>query len=435
MNSFTYLREKLKDKSISREECILYLKDKSVHTIILAFTIGIALFELGAIILINRFNLNEFEAYVLCEKKFNEQQYGTSVKYLKGFVNKFPKSEKIMDAMYSLAISHQQRKDFSAESKVWQQIIQHNNPIDPERVQEAYYNLGICQEKLDNINFALKSYEFASKGPDASITNKALFSRSRLYEQQNLDSRAALVCNLIMKRFPGEESTPKAANKLGELNLKHLLEEYQTTYRVERGDTLISIAKRFNTTINLIMKANGLSDTVIKIGMNLKVPQVRFSIDVGIEDKLAYLIYDGYIVKQYRIATGAPDKPTPTGDFLIINKKKNPTWYSPDEPIPPGDPRNQLGTRWMGIENEKNQKRRLGIHGTNAPETIGQAVSDGSIRLRNEDVEELFELMSIRDTIRIVEHLEPRPWYSWVDEVKDEDNNATSTSRHKFTNN
>ncbi|MFQ6042729.1 MAG: LysM peptidoglycan-binding domain-containing protein [Candidatus Poribacteria bacterium] len=367
MNSFTGLRER----------CLLYLKDKSVHTIIIAFTIGVALFELGAIILINRFNKNESKAYALCEKNFNNQQYAKAVQYLKGFVKKFPESEKIVDAMYALAISHQNQRDFVAESKVWQQIIKYSNPIDPERVQEAYYNLGICQEKLGNINFALKSYEAASKeGPNTSIMSRALFSAGRLYEQQKLDSKAALVYRLVMQKFPDEDSAQKAANQLSDLNLKHLLSEYQTTYRVKKGDNLTSIAKRFDTTIAVIMKANGLSDTSIKIGMKLKVPKVRFSMDVGIEDKLAYLICDGYIVKQYHIATDAAETPTPTGDF-----------------------------------------------------SIGQVLSDGSIRLNKDDVEELVALMSNRDTVHITAHLELRPWYSWVNEINNEDNSITNKDR------
>ncbi|MBM3243211.1 LysM peptidoglycan-binding domain-containing protein [Candidatus Poribacteria bacterium] len=262
MNSLTYLQEKY----------ILYLKDRSIHTLILAFTIGVALFELGAIILINRLNQIESKAYALCEKKFNTQGYDTAVKYLKGFVKKFPKSEKIMDAMYSLAISHQKREDFSAEAKVWQQIIQSNNLNEPERVQEAYYNFGICQEKLGNINFALKSYEAAANGPNTSITGKALFSLSRLYEQQDLDSNAALVYRLIMTKIPNKEMGQKAADKIEELDLKHLLSECKTTYRVKRGDTLYSIAKNFDTTASLIMKANRLNNTSLQIGMHLKVP-------------------------------------------------------------------------------------------------------------------------------------------------------------------
>ena len=174
--------------------------------------------------------------------------------------------------MYSLAISHQKREDFSAEAKVWQQIIQYSNLNEPERVQEAYYNLGVCQEKLGNINLALKSYEFATNGPSASTTGRALFSLSRLYEQQNLDSNAALVYRLIMTKIPNKEMVQKAADKIEELNLKNLLSECKNTYRVERGDTLNSIAKRFDTTVVLIMKVNGLSDTSIQIGMDLKVP-------------------------------------------------------------------------------------------------------------------------------------------------------------------
>jgi len=286
--------------------------------------------------------------------------------------------------------------------------------------------LGVCQEKLGNTDFALKSYEAASKGPNESIANEALFSVGRLSKQINLDSKAALVYQLIMKKFPDEESSQEAADELGNLNLKYLPKEYQTTYRVERGDNLISIAQRFKTTVSAIKKLNGLKDHLIKIGMNLKVPIARFSIDIGIEDKLAYLLCDGYIVKQYRIATGAPDNPTPTGDFSISDKTQNPTWYTSDGPIPSGDPRNELGTRWIGIENETTRKRKLGIHGTNKPETIGKAVSDGCIRLLNEDVEELFDLMSKKDNVRILEQLEPRPWYSWMEEVEDEEAETTN---------
>ena len=95
MNLFVYLREKLEERSISWEKYIPYLKDKSILTIIVAFIIGVALFELGAIILIDRFSMNEYEAYNLCENTFNEQQYDTAVKCLKGFVKKFPRSEKV----------------------------------------------------------------------------------------------------------------------------------------------------------------------------------------------------------------------------------------------------------------------------------------------------------------------------------------------------
>ena len=55
-----------------------------------------------------------------------------------------------------------------------------------------------------------------------------------------------------------------------------------------------------------------------------------------------------------------------------------------------GGPGNPLGARAMYLGNTKYR-----IHGTNAPETIGQRVSSGCIRLTNEDVEDLFSRVSI----------------------------------------
>ena len=112
---------------------------------------------------------------------------------------------------------------------------------------------------MGNINFALKSYEVATNGPNTSISGKALFSLSRLYNR------------LIMTKIPNKEMAQKAADK-EELDLKNLLSECKTTYRVKRGDTLYSIAKHFDTTASLIMKANRLNNTSLQIGMNLKVP-------------------------------------------------------------------------------------------------------------------------------------------------------------------
>jgi lipoprotein-anchoring transpeptidase ErfK/SrfK len=63
--------------------------------------------------------------------------------------------------------------------------------------------------------------------------------------------------------------------------------------------------------------------------------------------------------------------------------------------VPPGKG-NPLGTRWIGIS-----KKGYGIHGTNSPKSIGRAASLGCIRLRNEDVEELFEMVSVGDAVEL----------------------------------
>jgi lipoprotein-anchoring transpeptidase ErfK/SrfK len=58
--------------------------------------------------------------------------------------------------------------------------------------------------------------------------------------------------------------------------------------------------------------------------------------------------------------------------------------------VPPRSPENFLGTRWLGFNIPK-----YGIHGTIYPELIGQSVSGGCVRMRNEDVEELYAIIPV----------------------------------------
>ncbi|MGI6575186.1 MAG: L,D-transpeptidase family protein [bacterium] len=104
----------------------------------------------------------------------------------------------------------------------------------------------------------------------------------------------------------------------------------------------------------------------------------------------------GQLLKQYPIAVGKSNSPTPVGEFRILNKLINPTWHPPDggEPVPPG-PSNPLGSRWMGFA------PGYGIHGNNAPASIGASVSLGCVRMYNEDVEELFAQVPIGTPVTI----------------------------------
>ena len=58
--------------------------------------------------------------------------------------------------------------------------------------------------------------------------------------------------------------------------------------------------------------------------------------------------------------------------------------------------KNPVGTRWIGLN-----LKGYGIHGTNAPGSIGQAASHGCIRLTNRDVERLYAMLRVGDTVSI----------------------------------
>ena len=97
------------------------------------------------------------------------------------------------------------------------------------------------------------------------------------------------------------------------------------------------------------------------------------------------------VLKIYHVSTGK-NNITPVGTFKIATKIENPVWFkNGGAPIPSESPENELGSRWMGFDTDPH----YGIHGTLHPETIGQQVTDGCVRLKNEDVEELFDIIPV----------------------------------------
>ena len=124
--------------------------------------------------------------------------------------------------------------------------------------------------------------------------------------------------------------------------------------------------------------------------------QVTSRIVVSIPDRKLALIEDGRVVKIYRVAVGADVSPSPAGEFRIVHRIPQPTYYVPGKVIPPG-PANPLGTRWLGLS-----QKSFGIHGTNEPRSIGRNSSHGCIRMRNRDVEDLFARVRAGDRVELV---------------------------------
>ncbi|HEY3093374.1 MAG TPA: L,D-transpeptidase [Vicinamibacterales bacterium] len=122
---------------------------------------------------------------------------------------------------------------------------------------------------------------------------------------------------------------------------------------------------------------------------------------VSIPDRKLAVVENNAVVQVFDVAVGAPSTPSPSGTFTIVNRVANPTYYHPGTVIAPGA-RNPIGTRWIGL----NQKG-YGIHGTDQPSSIGYAKSHGCIRLRNADVERLFERVRPGDVVEL--HAERTP--------------------------
>ena len=117
---------------------------------------------------------------------------------------------------------------------------------------------------------------------------------------------------------------------------------------------------------------------------------------VSLEDKKLALVEDGQVKRVYNVAVGKPSTPSPTGTFTIARRIKNPTYSHDGKTVLPG-PGNPVGTRWMGLS-----VKGYGIHGTNEPKSIGKAASHGCIRMAKKDLEEMYEMVSVGDTVELV---------------------------------
>jgi lipoprotein-anchoring transpeptidase ErfK/SrfK len=107
--------------------------------------------------------------------------------------------------------------------------------------------------------------------------------------------------------------------------------------------------------------------------------------------------------REFQVATGQAQYPTPLGTFSIVVMWKDPWWYPPaspwaagEKPTPPG-PGNPLGTRWMGLS-----APGVGIHGTPEPGSIGYSLSHGCIRMLIPQAEWLFDHVDIGTPVYIV---------------------------------
>lgn len=216
----------------------------------------------------------------------------------------------------------------------------------------------------------------------------------------------------LVKAYNGnfsDEIKKEIKDKMIGINEKLLFSREKTPdaelYKVQGGDTLDSIAKTFNTEYKQIMYFNKLKTEMVHPDQVLKILKGKFTIKVYKSKFLLHLLYDGSVFKEFKVAIGKENL-TPVGNFKISDKEENPAWYYTDEEtgqrrkIDYGDPRNVLGDRWMSFDEPY---KSYGIHGTTDETSIGTAASKGCVRMRNQDVKELYNIVIRGTEVEIVD--------------------------------
>lgn len=234
-----------------------------------------------------------------------------------------------------------------------------------------------------------------------TASEEALIKDAQAQEAQGKLLKAKEIYQAAIKDYPQGKFALENQKATWDLNVKLLFSSISTPdskiYDVQPQDTLGKIAKKFNTTIELIMKANNLKSDLIRPGMKLKVSTAKFSILVDKSQNILILKSNDEIFKIYQVSTGL-DNSTPIGTFKITVKLMDPTWYKAGAIVLPGSSKNILGTRWMGLS-----LQGYGIHGTTEPESIGKQVTAGCVRMRNNEVEELYTVVPIGTDVTVVD--------------------------------
>jgi lipoprotein-anchoring transpeptidase ErfK/SrfK len=129
------------------------------------------------------------------------------------------------------------------------------------------------------------------------------------------------------------------------------------------------------------------------------------------------VIEDGRERRRFPVGVGRPGWETPVGRFEVIELAVDPTWEHPatGRRIPPG-PGNPLGSRWIGFHRDCRGRAGFngtehlvvkgcvsaGFHGTPQRDSVGQAVSHGCVRLLDEHVHELFDLVELGTPVTVL---------------------------------
>ena len=248
---------------------------------------------------------------------------------------------------------------------------------------------------------------FASKKASGSINPvNRLSIRSMLNQAQALEAKgelleAKIIYDKLVNDYPESKGVMNWQKKAENINIKLLFSPVITpksiSYQIKPGDTLIKIAREYKTTPELIMKSNNISDSLIIPGRKIKVWTAPFNILVDKSQNILWLKSGEEIFKTYIVSTGK-NNCSPVGTFKIVNKLPNPTWFKAGAVVPPSSPENVLGTRWMGFD-----LAGYGIHGTTQPQELGKQVTEGCVRLSNQDVEELYAIVPMGTETTIIE--------------------------------
>jgi len=130
-------------------------------------------------------------------------------------------------------------------------------------------------------------------------------------------------------------------------------------------------------------------------------PEDALTMSASLATRKLTVMRGGEVIKEYDVAVGKPQYPTPRGTFSVQKIVWNPKWVPPDskwaagkKPAAPGSPRNPMKLVKIFF-----QEPDYYIHGTGDTESLGDAASHGCLRMDPNDAGELALLLMDNDGV------------------------------------
>ncbi len=300
-----------------------------------------------------------------------------------------------------IAKSYEYLKNTPEAKKVWQKLIQEHSQS--RYVGDAAYFWAKYKENEGLKSSSLKFMKKAAEYPESIGGCQAALEMGQYYEDKG-ENHALDTWRMYSKVIRTTKNPEVLKSTLQILNAitDKLVFSRKTIpnsvfYQVQSGDNLTRIARKYDSSIGFIQEINQLKNPQsIRINQQLKI--IPGTLRVEVRKKHFFLgIYleDDLFIRGFYVGLGRDDR-TPEEVFEIATKKEKPDWFKETDTgtirIPHGDPRNVLGSHWLGF-NSKPGISGFGIHGTVDPSSIGKNMSDGCIRLQAENLSLLFRLI------------------------------------------
>ncbi len=340
------------------------------------------------------------EAYAL----FEAGESAKVVEALRPVYDDFRRYKRIDEVIVLLAKCYElsdQPDTGDVATQLWREIVENY----PETPNADLARLKLANAILENSPAEAKVlFDQVAGSSDQELASQARVGQAQLLEKDGKIDDARALYMTVIQNSGAKAAQGLAFDRLSEMNHRLLfspnLDPFSEVYEIKKGDSLYKIAVNHHCSVKYLVNTNLISGE-LRPGQTIKVPSQGWKIVVDKEDLYLYLLTkDGRFVKRYRVGTGKQDFKTLEGTYKIKNKEKEPTWFKPGGGvIQYGEEGHELGTRWMGLAGPK---MGLGIHGTDKPDTVGQRLSAGCIRMINNDVEELFTITPVGTQVDIV---------------------------------